>query len=52
MGNPKIKIFKKMKKIILLLAMVFSFGLANAKFEKINKHNGEVVEGKVIHLYE
>ena len=41
-----------MKKIILLFAMVFSFGIANAQMDKIYKHSGEVVDGKVIRLDE
>jgi len=41
-----------MKKIILLLAMVFSFGIANAQLDKIYKHSGEIVEGKVLRLDE
>ncbi|WP_264520510.1 hypothetical protein [Flavobacterium sp. N1994] len=41
-----------MKKIILLFAMVFSFGVANAQTDKIYKHSGEIVEGKVIRLDE
>jgi hypothetical protein len=44
--------YYKMKKIILLLAMVFSFGIANAQLDKIYKHSGEVVEGKVLRLDE
>ena len=41
-----------MKKIILLFAMVFSFGIANAQLDKIYKHSGETVEGKVLRLDE
>lgn len=41
-----------MKKIILVLAMIFSFGIANAQMDKIYKHSGEVVDGKVIRLDE
>lgn len=41
-----------MKKIILVLAMIFSFGIANAQLDKIYKHSGEVVDGKVIRLDE
>ncbi len=41
-----------MKKIILLLAMVFSFGVASAQVDQIFKHSGEIVEGKVIRLDE
>lgn len=37
---------------MLLFAMVFSFGLASAQVDKIYKHSGEVVEGKVIRLDE
>ena len=41
-----------MKKLILLCTMVFSFGIANAQLDKIYKHSGEVVEGKVLRLDE
>lgn len=39
---------KTMKKIILVLATIFSFGVANAQVDVITKHSGETVEGKVI----
>ena len=41
-----------MKKIILLFAMVFSFGIANAQVDVIYKHSGETVQGKVMRLDE
>lgn len=41
-----------MKKIILVLATIFSFGVANAQVDVITKHSGETVEGKVIRLDE
>jgi hypothetical protein len=41
-----------MKKIILVVAMVLSFGIANAQLDKIYKHSGEIVEGKVLRLDE
>lgn len=41
-----------MKKIILVLALVFSVGLANAQVDIITKHSGETVKGKVIRLEE
>ena len=37
-----------MKKIILVLALVFGFGIANAQVDVITKHSGETVAGKVI----
>ena len=40
-----------MKKIILVLATIFSFGVANAQVDVITKHSGETVEGKVIRIY-
>lgn len=40
-----------MKKILLLLLLVTGFAV-NAQVDKIYKHNGEVVEGKVIKLEE
>ena len=43
---------KTMKKIILVLATIFSFGVANAQVDVITKHSGETVEGKVIRLDE
>ena len=41
-----------MKKIILSIVLVFSFGIANAQLDKIYKHSGETVEGKVLRLDE
>ena len=41
-----------MKKFILALALVFSFGIANAQLDVIYKHSGETVEGKVLRLDE
>ncbi len=41
-----------MKKTILFFVMLLSFGVANAQLDKIYKHSGEVVEGKVIRLDE
>ena len=41
-----------MKKIILLFALAFSFGIANAQVDTIYKHSGETVEGKVLRLDE
>lgn len=41
-----------MKKIILLFAMVFSFGIASAQVDVIYKHSGETVQGKVMRLDE
>lgn len=41
-----------MKKAILFFVMLLSFGVANAQLDKIYKHSGEVVEGKVIRLDE
>ena len=41
-----------MKKFILLFTMLVSFGIANGQTDKIFKHSGEVVEGKVIRLEE
>jgi len=41
-----------MKKIILVFAMVFSFGIANAQVDQLFKHNGEIVKGKVVKLEE
>jgi hypothetical protein len=41
-----------MKKIILVLTLVFGFGIANAQVDVITKHSGETVEGKVIRLDE
>lgn len=41
-----------MKKIILIVAILFGFSVANAQVDKIYKHNGETVSGKVIKLEE
>jgi len=41
-----------MKKIILIVAVLFGFGVANAQVDVITKHNGETVKGKVIKLEE
>jgi sRNA-binding regulator protein Hfq len=41
-----------MKKFILAIALVFSFGIANAQLDVIYKHSGETVEGKVLRLDE
>ena len=41
-----------MKKIILSFFLLFSFGVANAQLDKIYKHSGETVEGKVLRLDE
>jgi sRNA-binding regulator protein Hfq len=41
-----------MKKIILLLALVFGLNNAIGQVDVITKHNGEVVKGKVIKLEE
>lgn len=41
-----------MKKIILIFALLFSYGILSAQVDKIYKHNGEVVDGKVIRLEE
>lgn len=41
-----------MKKIILLFAVLFGLNVANAQADKIYKHSGEVVEGKVLRLDE
>ena len=41
-----------MKKIILLVVFALGLNLANAQTDKIYKHSGEVVEGKVIRLDE
>jgi sRNA-binding regulator protein Hfq len=41
-----------MKKIILVLTLVFGFGIANAQVDVNTKHCGETVEGKVIRLDE
>jgi sRNA-binding regulator protein Hfq len=40
-----------MKKLMLLLVVLVS-GLINAQVDKIYKHNGEVVDGKVVKLEE
>jgi sRNA-binding regulator protein Hfq len=41
-----------MKKIILIVAVLFGFGIANAQVDVITKHSGETVKGKVIKLEE
>lgn len=41
-----------MKRIILLVTLVFGFATANAQADVITKHNGETVKGKVIKLEE
>lgn len=41
-----------MKKIILLVTLVFGFATANAQVDIITKHNGETVKGKVVKLEE
>jgi sRNA-binding regulator protein Hfq len=41
-----------MKKIILVLAILFGWNNANAQLDKIYKHSGEMVAGKVIKLEE
>lgn len=41
-----------MKKIILVLALVFGVTQVNAQVDVITKHNGEVVKGKVVKLEE
>ena len=41
-----------MKKIILIVAVLFGFGLANAQVDIITKHSVETVKGKVIKLEE
>lgn len=41
-----------MKKIILIIAMVFGLNVASAQVDIITKHSGEVVKGKVIRLEE
>jgi hypothetical protein len=41
-----------MKKIILIVAILFGFGVANAQVDVITKHSGETVKGKVIKLEE
>ena len=41
-----------MKKIILLLVVVFSFNSGVAQVDVITKHSGEKVEGKVVRLDE
>jgi hypothetical protein len=42
----------KIKKNILLVVMVFSIGVVRAQVDKIYKHSGDVVEGKVVRLDE
>jgi hypothetical protein len=39
-----------MKKIILLLSVVFCSMIANAQVDVITKHSGEVVKGKVVRI--
>ena len=41
-----------MKKIILVIMFALGLNVANAQVDKIYKHSGEVVEGKVIRLDE
>lgn len=41
-----------MKKIFLLIVFALGINVANAQLDKIYKHSGEVVEGKVIRLDE
>jgi len=41
-----------MKKIILVLVLLLSGSMVNAQVDIINKHNGEVVKGKVAKLEE
>jgi len=41
-----------MKKIILLVALMFGLNTINAQVDKIYKHNGEQVAGKVIKVEE
>jgi len=41
-----------MKKIILIVAVLFGFGVANAQVDVITKHSGETVKGKVVKLEE
>ncbi len=41
-----------MKKIILSFTLLLSFGIASAQVDKIFKHNGETVQGKVVKLEE
>lgn len=41
-----------MKKIILVFAMLIAGTISNAQVDIINKHNGEVVKGKVVKLEE
>ncbi len=43
---------KEMKKVMLLLAVLFGLNSAIAQVDVITKHNGEVVKGKVIKLEE
>ena len=45
-----IKRDKNMKKIILLLSVVFCSISVNAQVDIITKHSGEVVKGKVIRI--
>lgn len=41
-----------MKRIILIFAMVLSFGVMSAQTDKIFKHSGETVDGKVVRVEE
>jgi len=41
-----------MKKVLLFFVVAFSFNIASAQVDKIYKHSGEVVEGKVVRLDE
>jgi len=41
-----------MKKVFFILVLAFSLNIANAQVDKIYKHSGEVVEGKVVRLDE
>jgi sRNA-binding regulator protein Hfq len=41
-----------MKKILLLVVFALGINIANAQLDKIYKHSGEIVDGKVIRLDE
>lgn len=41
-----------MKKVILVFALLLSYGIVSAQVDKIYKHNGETVDGKVVRLEE
>jgi sRNA-binding regulator protein Hfq len=43
---------RKMKKIILVLALIFGFNSVSAQEDLITKHSGEVVKGRVVKLEE